>query len=50
MAYYVGIDVGGTFTDICVADGDGAAVRGHWSTAPAFVAAARLAFAQLSGR
>jgi sugar-specific transcriptional regulator TrmB len=33
-----------------VAARDGAAVRGHWSTAPAFVAAARLAFAQLSGR
>lgn len=33
-----------------VAARDGAAVRGHWSTAPAFVAAARLAFAHLSGR
>lgn len=33
-----------------VATRNGAAVRGHWSTAPAFVAAARLAFEQLSGR
>ena len=33
-----------------VATRNGAAVRGHWSTAPAFVAAARLAFEQLSSR
>jgi sugar-specific transcriptional regulator TrmB len=33
-----------------VAARDGASVRGHWSTAPAFVAAARLAFVQLSTR
>ena len=33
-----------------VATRDGVNVRGHWSTAPAFVAAARLAFAQLAGR
>lgn len=32
-----------------VASRDGAAVRGHWSTAPAFVAAARLAFERLAG-
>lgn len=33
-----------------VATREGASVRGHWSTAPAFVASARLAFMQLSGR
>ena len=33
-----------------VATRDGAAVRGHWSTAPAFVAAARLAFERLAAR
>jgi hypothetical protein len=31
-----------------VAARDGAEARGHWSTAPSFVAAARLAFERLT--
>ncbi len=33
-----------------VAARQGADVRGHWSTAPSFVAAARLAFERFRGR